>query len=82
MTECDELAATMRDAFFAWLAAEERELSHYAAERFVCAEMPGVTAVIRSNVAEALYQNSSEEVDDRKSRARIAEIGSELAGSW
>jgi hypothetical protein len=82
MTECDEIAATMRGAFFTWLAAEERELTHYAAQRFVCAKMTGESAVIRSNVAEALFRNSREEAESHRTRARIAEIGSPLAGSW
>ncbi|SAL19029.1 hypothetical protein AWB73_01122 [Caballeronia turbans] len=55
MTECDELARGMRDDFLDWIRAEDRELTHYPARRFVTAQMPDETMTVRESVAISLF---------------------------
>jgi hypothetical protein len=82
MTECDEVAEGMRDDFLGWIRAEERELSHYAARRFVTAQMPDETPTIRDDVSLSLFAIARVHVHDHTMRQKIAEMDSPMAGSW
>jgi hypothetical protein len=82
MTECDEVAHGMLKAFGEWLVLEERDLSHYSAKRFVCAEMPGESATIAMNVSDALYRIARDAAQDHAMHKKIEEMGSPIAGSW
>jgi hypothetical protein len=82
MTECDEVARGMRDAFLDWIRAEGRELTHYAARRFVTRQVPDETVTIRENVAISLFADARVHVRDRTIRQKIAEMDSPMAGSW
>jgi hypothetical protein len=82
MTECDEVAQGMRDDFIDWVRSEDRELTHYAARRFVCNQMPDETQTIREDVALSLFADARVHLHDRTMRERIAEMDSPMAGSW
>jgi hypothetical protein len=82
MTECDDVAEGMRDDFIDWTRAEDRELTHYAARRFVCSQMPDETQTIRESVALSLFATARVHAADRTMRQRIAEMDSPMAGSW
>jgi hypothetical protein len=82
MTEFDEIAESMRDAFLAWIRDEDRELTNYAARRFVTRQMPDETLTICENVAVSLYESAWAHVNAQLIRARVQEMNHPLAGSW
>jgi hypothetical protein len=63
MDEFDGITDEMIDRFNAWLDSEGRELSLYATRRFVCAELDGESAAIRSTVADALYTTARQRIE-------------------
>jgi predicted short-subunit dehydrogenase-like oxidoreductase (DUF2520 family) len=82
MAECDEVAEGMRDAFFAWIEAEDRELSLYSARGSACHQMVGESSTIRENVTVSLYRSAYRHVDDHLVKARIETMDHPMAGSW
>lgn len=82
MTECDDVARGLRDDFIDWIRAEDRELTHYVARRFVTRQIPDETHAIRESVTLSLFANARVHAHDHMMRERIAEIGGELVGTW
>jgi hypothetical protein len=63
MEEFDGVTDDMIDNLNAWLTTEGRDLSLYSARRFVCAELDGETAAVRSAVANALYTAARQRIE-------------------
>ncbi|MDR5741539.1 hypothetical protein QCE73_00050 [Caballeronia sp. LZ029] len=57
-------------------------MTHYAARRYVCNQLPDETQTIRENVALSLYATARVRSDNRSTKARIEAMDSPLAGSW
>jgi hypothetical protein len=60
MDEFDGITDDMIDSLNAWLISEGRDLTKYSTRRFVCAELIGETAAVRSNVADALFTQAKQ----------------------